>query len=66
MNTNPIILKEEKVSLIGCVRTARVAEDLQHRAKITVTSEVPERISPEWARPKHSTWAEAKLALVGQ
>lgn len=33
MNTNPVILKEEKVSFTGCVRTARVAEDLQHREK---------------------------------
>lgn len=66
MNTNPVILKEEKVSFTGCVRTARVAEDLQHREKkITVTSEVPERVSLEWAQPKHTTCAQAKPALVG-
>lgn len=33
--------------------------------KITVTSEVPERVSLEWAQPKHTTCAQAKPALVG-
>lgn len=60
-----MISKQEKVSHTACITTARVAEDLQHRVKITVTSEVPEGISLEWAQPKHTTHAQAKPAPVG-
>lgn len=58
-------LKEGR-SITGCVKTARGAasEDLQHRAKIIMTSEVPEG-DLSWSQPKHTTCAQAKPVPVG-